>query len=393
MPRKNTNRTQDFKVARAKRWQDAIAPVLPKLHLPPADRDQGGEQNKYSVTVGCLVPGDGLFRFFDGSRQDVTQEKYNENKYSLYLISTLDVVKRLKLGVGDLKSGKFGHNFRNDHFYYRYNFELKQALCSYFQGHGGVMDKANDIYYDTGIDTCFYKNSKKEHVLFIKPEFVQAFLNEICHAEDLGDNSVVEDYFSAIPEGERDQYRDKHITPMDEQAYLRMIKYHYDESFGGKFDMSNRSLQEVMAHAREKNGKTRDVLIQLSLLKLDPVDGQVVLNDHVPDFIQGAFNAVKDDDSELRVKDRIIAEYKNVRGFLYKHSEARTKNFDIFSSKTRLVHIIKHAIEKDGNTRAALVNLGYLEVDKDGKWIAGARAPECIRKAFADPLKPLRCIQ
>lgn len=144
-----------------------------------------------------------------------------------------------------------------------------------------------------------------------------------------------------------------------EQSCLLAIRNESLALKGGKFDIEQASLEAILAHAVEKPGKTRHVLLALGYLEINAKNA-LVLSDLAPGPVRVAYERIQAADGELRVKERIIAEYKKARGWLYKQSEGKADGFNIFTAD--LTGIIEHAIEKDGNTRLALMNLGYVDV-------------------------------
>lgn len=144
------------------------------------------------------------------------------------------------------------------------------------------------------------------------------------------------------------------------ESCQEIIHKKYLELSGKKFDIEHKTLEEILAHAIQKDGKTRHALITLGYLALK-ADNTVVLGALAPGAVRVAFDAVKDCNSKQRIKERIIQQYKAVRGFIYKDNHAKKDAFDIFSAN--LEAIIAHAELKEGNTRHALIKLNYFHME------------------------------
>lgn len=152
-----------------------------------------------------------------------------------------------------------------------------------------------------------------------------------------------------------------------EASCLALIRQKYEAMGGKKFDMKEKSLLEVIAHALTKPRKMRDVLFVLKYLKKDEA-GKVTLGDCAPSNVKAAFHEVNNPKHALRVKEDILEEYKHVQGLFHKNK------FDV--AHASLDDIIKHARDKEGNMQKALINLYAKPSLMGGNDDA---VPECVR--------------
>lgn len=132
----------------------------------------------------------------------------------------------------------------------------------------------------------------------------------------------------------------------------------YRELGGKDFDIEHKSLEEILAHAMQKDRKTREALIKIGYFALKA--GVLVMGPLAPQVLHHAFVSLKKDTPEY-IKELIIEAYKAERGWFYKNSQSRREAFDIYSAT--LEEIFAHAREKGGNTRNALMMLKYVQLD------------------------------
>lgn len=136
------------------------------------------------------------------------------------------------------------------------------------------------------------------------------------------------------------------------------ISQKYRELGGKQYEIEGKSLDEILAHAFQKDRKTRQALIALKYLKLDE-HHQLVIGDLAPQPVHDSFERISNAASQCRVRELIIEEYKKQRGWFYKSNERKSVMFDIFSAT--LEDMVKRALEKEGTTRRTLINLGYFQ--------------------------------
>lgn len=159
----------------------------------------------------------------------------------------------------------------------------------------------------------------------------------------------------------------------------------YKKLGGSKFDIQNKTLREILAHALTKDRKTRAALIALNYLEIN-ANGELVLTGAVPDPVRNEYHLARDQHSSQYVKEIIIEAYKKLKGsFFYQRSEDLKTSFDI--STASLEDIIAHAFEKDGITRQALLDLHYLNFnDNQQLELDDVVAPFAFQQSFANLL-------
>ncbi|HEU5280455.1 MAG TPA: hypothetical protein VFU82_00510 [Gammaproteobacteria bacterium] len=168
------------------------------------------------------------------------------------------------------------------------------------------------------------------------------------------------------------------------ESCCAIIAKKYRELNGKKFDIENKTLPEILAHALQKPRKTREALIALRYCSMD-AHGQLALNGYAPQPVQEAYNALTQNQEAvacIKIKELIVEAYKKQHG----------RQLDL-GNKT-LAGIIAHALEKRGKTLAALMALDYLQLNDQGEIVlCPGDVPAPVRQAHAeaqDQASPVR---
>lgn len=198
------------------------------------------------------------------------------------------------------------------------------------------------------------------------------------------------DYLELTPQGgiglhpmAPDSVREAYGVVQDDNSAERVkerIVEAYKKHKGSKFDIQNKSLIEILAHALQKDRTTRSALFALNYLEVSEA-GALVLSASAPQPLIDAYQHVQAALSTQRIIETIIEAYKDLKGRLfYLRSDAKKRVFDITNAS--LEDIIAHAKRKDRKTRQAMIALGYVTLDNDNLLQPTEGAPEAFKEAF-----------